>query len=229
MPSTNSLKLYTVQSQGILNKNKQLPNLLKHSKIPMSPTEVSCHRKYKLTDSKIQKRQGTNCKHYAMNIPTPPQKMQQKFGKQTYWKWPLSQKKTLNLKSKSLTSQCLAEKGTDTHTKSWHNITIHFYSHKPFHYCPWKEGPFHPWNILQNVVDFRKNKWRIKILVLSINEIVQNIFRITWGKLISTLHITSDYYNKTVAEDCRKYTVFITKCGKYEFILVPSDICVAHS
>ena len=52
----------------------------------------------------------------------------------------------------------------------------------------------------------------------------ENILKIPWHKLFSTLDVRSDYYNINVAEGSHKYTAFTTEYGKYEFLHVPFGI-----
>ena len=48
-------------------------------------------------------------------------------------------------------------------------------------------------------------------------------------KLFPTINMRSGYYNITVTEDNRKYTVFTIECRNYEFLRVPFGIHVTPS
>ena len=54
---------------------------------------------------------------------------------------------------------------------------------------------------------------------------IDRIFPKLYGaKLVSTLGVTSGYYNITIAENSRKHTAFSTEYGKYELVKVPFGI-----
>ena len=68
-----------------------------------------------------------------------------------------------------------------------------------------------------------------RVILCTYNENRQLFLKLHGAKSFSTLDIRSGYLNITVAEDSRKYKVFTTEYGTYEFVQIPFGFHIAPS